>query len=162
MQISTPSVISRDICLENRSDRCLCWVPDIQLGRPGSGVAALFIGDYYACCPKPFVIGAFEKTSIHLPASASWHPFATRRLHEQVQVRVPPSVHTKGPQLGAGSSPVHSGAAWLIARGVQGSWYWIRVRVTGNQGYKNTTWAPAAGWEPCLEPKTSHTMYTAS
>jgi hypothetical protein len=53
MQISTPSVIARNIRLESRSDRCVCGVPDIQIGRPGSGAATLFIGDFYACCPKP-------------------------------------------------------------------------------------------------------------
>ena len=58
MQISTPSVIARNMRLESRSDWCLRVVPDIQIGRPGSGVATLFIGDVYACCPKPFVVGA--------------------------------------------------------------------------------------------------------
>ena len=40
MQIeqSPTAILSRNIRLEARSDRCLCGVPDIQIGRAGKDV----------------------------------------------------------------------------------------------------------------------------
>ena len=69
MQISSSPAIARNIRLEGRSDRCQCGVPDIQIGRPGSGVATLFIRDFHACCPTPFVVWT-QATTNTTPSNA--------------------------------------------------------------------------------------------